>query len=891
MSIAVVLGGLTWLVLQQPGALAALAATLAAPALIAKRAEDKRQVLAVSLTVGMIVAAIDYVAWRFTVTNWEAWWLALPLLLAELFGVLHAVGVMHTVWPRRTHRHQPTSDASKHPIYIMVPTANEGVDVVRPTLAAAKVARSTYLSCHPHASVTIVLCNDGLVAGYEHWRELEKLAVELDVECITRTMPGGAKAGNLENARTVLGITGDALLVIFDADQVAFPEFLIRTIHELDDDRVAWVQTGQFYRNLDNPVSLWAEHQQAIFYGMLMPGKSTLNAAFICGTNVVIRAEALDEIGGFPQDSVTEDFAASLALHPRWRSVFVPERLAEGLGPMDLPAYLKQQDRWAIGTLGTLRSHFIPLLSSRRTGMSAHQRAQYLLAQTHYLSGVKDLIFVVAPVLFLLTGIPAVSGADIGSLFDHFLPYFLLSQAAFWVVAARRTSVRGVLIGFGSFPTLVSSLVTVLVGRKVAFRVTSKRRNTGAGMRHLAPHLIGVSVCAAALIHVSSSGPITAAESVTIFWVGYTTLAFVGFIVLGIQDIVGARVMASPTAVSRSSFRLRLPARPVAVLVSMLIVATVTVIAGAVTTLGPASQVAAYTASPARSGELAVGAVLPGRRVATSVAYEFPGGLDIIGRTQELSDRFDADWAAQLESSGSTPWLTLTLSESTDALQSNLLGMANGLHDDDIQRWATDLKDFGSPVYLTVLPGVDTAESATSALTPGSDPDDVAVAWSRVHSALQEAGASNVALAWAPALPASDEAFAPDEEQIDVVVITLLAYPNTEWVEPAPVVTAVQKRHPEKPLLLQVAASGDAGQKARWLQSVAGTAESNDSVHAVLYYEADPSAPGESVAGSWSIASDDWSRRSYAAMATARDQPELPESFRDVTALTESTSR
>ena len=48
------------------------------------------------------------------------------------------------------------------------------------------------------------------------------------------------------------------------------------------------------------------------------------------------------DVGGFPLDSVTEDFELSIALHERgWRSRYVPEVLAHGLGPEDMASYVE----------------------------------------------------------------------------------------------------------------------------------------------------------------------------------------------------------------------------------------------------------------------------------------------------------------------------------------------------------------------------------------------------------------------------------------------------------------------------------------------------------------------------------------------------------------------
>lgn len=69
---------------------------------------------------------------------------------------------------------------------------------------------------------------------------------------------------------------------------------------------------------------------------------------FCCGTNVVFRRTALESVGGFPENSVTEDFELSVWFHEAgWRSSYVPEVLASGLGPEDLGSYVTQQHRWS----------------------------------------------------------------------------------------------------------------------------------------------------------------------------------------------------------------------------------------------------------------------------------------------------------------------------------------------------------------------------------------------------------------------------------------------------------------------------------------------------------------------------------------------------------------
>ena len=72
--------------------------------------------------------------------------------------------------------------------------------------------------------------------------------------------------------------------------------------------------------------------------------------------------------------------------------------------------------------------------------MSLPQRMQYGLACTHYLSGLRDLVYLAVPFFFLLMGVSAIAGTDLPAFLSRFLPYYALSQIAFWRVAWGKTT-------------------------------------------------------------------------------------------------------------------------------------------------------------------------------------------------------------------------------------------------------------------------------------------------------------------------------------------------------------------------------------------------------------------------------------------------------------------
>jgi cellulose synthase/poly-beta-1,6-N-acetylglucosamine synthase-like glycosyltransferase len=500
------------------------------PIVFYKRSPAELHIIVPGLVVLCLI--VDYIGWRITTTHWGLLWLALPVLLADTLSNVPFMGLLTTFWPRTRHKSlEPVLNSNPYdlPIFVLIPTVNEGKEVLEPTVRGALVARDAYIAEHPQACVRIVLCNDGRVGKYAKWDEVETLAENLGVECVTRTVPGGAKAGNIENARKVLGMTGSCLLVVFDADQIAHADFLLKTITPFTDSRVAWVQTPQHYLNLENPVARWANEQQAFFYDVLCPERARVNSAPICGTNVVIRAEALDSIGGFPLNSVTEDAAASLLLHPKWQGIYLPEYLADGLGPMDIEGFFKQQRRWAVGMLELFFFRMNPLKSK----LSFLQWLQYALAGLHYLRGLRDALLFLGPVVFLLTGYSPIVGVDILALEKHVLPLFLASQFLVWFWLGGKMTWRTVLLGYGSFPVYTQALWNVLVGSHVAFEVTPKQKNVQSKLV-LLPHYICIALGLIAL-GVGATQPLTTPIVVTMLCVIYGLVGLFSVVALHLK--------------------------------------------------------------------------------------------------------------------------------------------------------------------------------------------------------------------------------------------------------------------------------------------------------------------------------------------------------------------
>lgn len=418
------------------------------------------------------------------------WWLLRPsrvgnpglyglLVVVELFNVVQAVGFWITTARGRLRR-RPTllRRVSTPPVDVFVPVYDEPVDVIEPTVRAARD-----MDGDPH----VWLLDDG------KRDELERLAADLGVGYLRRDGNEGAKAGNINHA---LARTDAPFVAVLDSDHVARPHFLTETIPHVSEPDVAFAQTPQYYANTDeHPVAAASWGQQALFFGPIAVGKDACDSMFCCGTNVVFRRDALESVGGFPTESVTEDFELSIGLHERgWRSVYVPEVLAVGLGPIDMAGYVGQQLRWAKGCLSAL-----PRIV--RSKLSPGRRLQYLLSSGFFLTGWTFLVYMLMPVFRLLTGAQPIATTGADQFLLAFLPYFGLALATLAATGAGAYGFNAYSLLFANWWVHVSASIALLRGRAGGFVVTPKDGAGGRQPRAVLPGLACIAVLTAVGIY------------------------------------------------------------------------------------------------------------------------------------------------------------------------------------------------------------------------------------------------------------------------------------------------------------------------------------------------------------------------------------------------------
>ena len=432
-------------------------------------------------TVVLIVLALftttRYLYWRVTetfgflsfnrseITSWEV----LPvflLLAAELYGfVIMVLGYVQSVWPLRRQVVPLPEDPESWPVVdVFIPTVNEPLDILRPTVLAAMNLD------WPEDKLRVHVLDDGRRAEVRHF------AAQCGVDYITRENNVGAKAGNLNHA---LKQTSAEFVAVFDSDHVPTRSFLQMTMGGfLQDQRLALVQTPHlfyspdpFERNLNS--FRVVPNEGALFYGVVQPGNDFWNAAFFCGSCAVLRRTALDEVGGISTESVTEDSHTSVKMSAKgWSSSFLGIPLAGGLATSTLRDHLRQRIRWARGMTQVLRRSN-PLFLR---GLSIPQRICYFNSVIHFLHAGPRLVFLTAPLAYLMFGVSNLYGY-VWAILAYGLPHIFIATltSARFQGQFRRAFWGELYEAILSPYILLPTLIALVVPSRGRFNVTPKR--------------------------------------------------------------------------------------------------------------------------------------------------------------------------------------------------------------------------------------------------------------------------------------------------------------------------------------------------------------------------------------------------------------------------------
>ncbi|WP_028236187.1 cellulase family glycosylhydrolase [Pseudobutyrivibrio sp. MD2005] len=467
--------------------------------------------------------ALMYLYWRIVYSipfkaGWVAVFFNILLLCVEVFGFFESISLYLNLMAKKDFP-LPEIEEDEYPdVDIFIATYNELNDLLRRTINGCK-----HLQYPDKSKIHIWVCDDNRRS------QVRALAESMGVGYFDRPDNEGAKAGNLNHA---MGLTTSPYVVTLDADMIVKSDFLMKTIPYFIDAKkkglsLGFVQTPQcFYEPDVFQHALYSEknapNEQDFFYRTIEVAKTSTNSVIYGGSNTVIARQAIEDIGGFYTESITEDFATGVLIESSgYVSLAIPEPLASGKTPDIFRDHITQRIRWGRGVISTAKQ----LHLFTRKGLSFAQKFSYWSSVVYWYSSIKSLIYFISPLLFAIFAIPVFICTWVDLLLFWF-PMYVMQDICLRFYSRNTVSLKwSGIYETCVMPHLIIPVIKELFGITTKkFEVTDKAKKTVVrqpDIRGMSPYLImlGLSIIGIARICTCVDGLQSLGLVVLVFWI------------------------------------------------------------------------------------------------------------------------------------------------------------------------------------------------------------------------------------------------------------------------------------------------------------------------------------------------------------------------------------
>lgn len=450
-----------------------------------------------------LVAYTIYLTFLIPRLNGEYLFLSLMFVIYNIFAYfMFIVFVFNTWYSRVPAPRKIKGDLPK--VAILIPTWKEPVRIVRETVTS--ILKQDY----PESKLVIGISDDSANP------EMQQMLIEIAntypaAEFIYNVPPaksspsrqGEGKAGNLNSIFELVERRDDIEFIeTRDADDlVGHPEFLKHALGQLVSNlRLAYIQTTKTV--LTDSHDTFGGKQE-FFYRSLLLYKNGSDAIFPCGSGLVWRKVALQDIGGFPSWNLVEDYQSGAeALRRGWRSEYLPLVGAIGqVSPDDIPNFYKQRGTWALDSIRFF-------LWGNKTGMNFRQRVHFAESALFYFFSIATYLYAFVLAFWLFQGAKIFIADPVESTIYYFS--WLVSLYVFIRMFAVKGDIpmKKVLFSiqnmFSLAPVYISALLRAIrygPKNKPAYVVTRKTSRYGIYVFRTIPQVLVVAALVAGIVN------------------------------------------------------------------------------------------------------------------------------------------------------------------------------------------------------------------------------------------------------------------------------------------------------------------------------------------------------------------------------------------------------
>lgn len=278
------------------------------------------------------------------------------MMTAIVLGVLRLMfmGVLSLVHRVRSPKQTPPElDPATGPLVsVLIPCFNEEKVIVQ---SVQRILDSHW------TNLEILVLDDGSKDGTS---EVVQAAYGENARVRLFRFENGGKAAALNKG---LALAGGDIVIALDADTLFPPETVGLLARWFVDPTIGAVAGNALVGNRTNVVTRWQALEYVTAQNLERRALAALGAVTVVpGAVGAWRRKALDDLGGYPADTLAEDQDLTIAVQQAgWKVTFDPDARAFTESPDTIQGLLKQRFRWSFGTLQCLFKHRQALFSRK----------------------------------------------------------------------------------------------------------------------------------------------------------------------------------------------------------------------------------------------------------------------------------------------------------------------------------------------------------------------------------------------------------------------------------------------------------------------------------------------------------------------------------------------
>ena len=242
------------------------------------------------------------------------------------------------------------------------------VSVIIPAFNEERVIESSVrrILASDYHEIEVIVADDG---SKDRTSEIITASFGNDPRVLLMTMVNGGKASALN--RALIEAKGD-IIVALDADTQFEPETIARLVRWFGREDVGAVAGNAKVGNKVNIVTRWQAVEYITAQNIERRALTRFDAIMVVpGAVGAWRRKALEDVGGYPEDTLAEDQDLTIAIQRHgWKIAYDEEAVAWTEAPETLRALGKQRFRWAYGTLQCLWKHRSVLRERSPSGLA-----------------------------------------------------------------------------------------------------------------------------------------------------------------------------------------------------------------------------------------------------------------------------------------------------------------------------------------------------------------------------------------------------------------------------------------------------------------------------------------------------------------------------------------